>query len=219
MLSRRFRRDLNAQPFYALNDISFTVRHGETVGIIGRNGSGKTTLLRVLSGIIRPTNGRVSVRGQFACLIGLGAGFLPELSGRKNIYLNAAIFGSPPEQVDTIIDEIIAFSSLESFVDSPVKHYSSGMIARLAFSIAIHIVPDMIFLDEVFAVGDAAFQQKCMDKLQTFKSEGRTLLFVSHSAEALTMMCERTIWLHEGRLRMDAQTDEVLKQYAQEFYE
>ena len=149
--------EMEAKPFYALQDVSFSVNKGEAVGIVGRNGSGKTTLLRILSGIARPTSGTVAVHGRFTALIGLGAGFLPDLSGRKNIYLNAAIYGMAPHEVDAIIEDIIDFSEIRDFIDTPIKYYSSGMNARLGFSVAIHILPDIIFLDEVLAVGDAAF--------------------------------------------------------------
>lgn len=203
------------EPFWALKNVSFTVRRGEAVGIIGRNGAGKTTLLRLLSGIMDPSEGRVQVSGRFATLIGLGAGFDGQRTGRENIYLNAAIFGFPPRQVDAFIDDIVAFSELGEFLDRPVKNYSSGMVARLGFSIAVHIFPDIIFLDEILSVGDLAFQQKCMDKMLQFKEQGCTFMFVSHDPGAVQMLCERSLWLHHGELMLDGPTHEVTRSYEQ----
>lgn len=203
--------------FWALKNVSFSVKRGEGLAIIGRNGAGKTTLLRLISGIIAPTEGEITVTGRFTSLIGLGAGFDPQRTGRENIYLNAAIFGFRPRQVDEIIDEIIEFSELEGFLDQPVKYYSSGMMARLGFSTAIHILPDMVFLDEVLSVGDAAFSQKCIRKMLEFKANKCTFLFVSHSAGAVKMLCERAIWLHKGEVLMDGPTDEVLDAYNNKF--
>lgn len=215
LIRRLLRRTstMHAEKFYALHDVSFTIHRGESVGIVGRNGSGKTTLLRVISGVVQPTSGRVTVRGSFAALLGLAAGFLPELSGRKNVYLNAAIYGVPPRQIDDIIDDIIDFAEIRPFIDTPVKRYSSGMLARLGFSIAIHIVPDIVLLDEVLAVGDAAFQEKCQRRMHEIRDQGRTLLFVSHSAYEVTEMCERAIWLHDGRLMADGPSAQVVAQY------
>lgn len=207
------RDDLQDKQFYALEDVSFTVNRGESVGIVGRNGSGKTTLLRLLAGIARPTSGTAQVMGRFTALIGLGAGFLPDLSGRKNIYLNAALYGIPPAAVEPILEDIIDFSEIRPFIDSPIKHYSSGMSARLAFSVAVHILPDIIFLDEVLAVGDAAFQDKCVERIHQMRSEGRTILFVSHAAAAVQSLCPRTIWLHYGKLIMDGPSADVLARY------
>ncbi|GAC1400369.1 MAG: hypothetical protein NVSMB52_13960 [Chloroflexota bacterium] len=200
-------------PFWALRDISFTVNPGESVALVGRNGSGKTTLLRILSGITRPTEGKSEVRGRFATLLGLAAGFNMELTGRENIYINAAIQGFPPKQVESFIDEIIDFAEIEGYLDAPVKHYSSGMITRLGFSIAAHIFPEVIFIDEVLAVGDAGFQIKCIDRIRRMKAEGRTLLFVLHASTIVRELCERSIWLHRGELKMDGPTDAVLNAY------
>lgn len=201
------------EPFWALKNVNFTVERGEAVGIVGRNGAGKTTLLRLLSGIMDPSEGKVEVNGRFATLIGLGAGFDGQRTGRENIYLNAAIFGFPPKQVEAFIDDIVAFSELGEFLDRPVKNYSSGMVARLGFSIAVHILPDIIFLDEILSVGDLAFQAKCMGKMLEFREQGCTFLFVSHSPEAVKSLCERSIWLHHGELMMDGPTDEVIRAY------
>ncbi len=205
--------DAGEAAFWALRDVSFTIRAGEAVALVGRNGSGKTTLLRLLCGISRPTEGQASVHGRFAALLALGAGFNFERTGRENIYLNAAIHGMSPRQVDGIIGEIIAFAEIGPFIDAPVKRYSSGMITRLGFSVAVHILPDIIFVDEVLAVGDAAFQEKCMERIYAMKAEGRTLVFVSHAAETVRLLCERAIWLHGGELRMDGPTDQVLEGY------
>ncbi len=204
-------------PFYALQKVSFNIHAGESVALMGRNGSGKTTLLRVMTRIMRPTTGHVTVQGRFTALIGLGAGFIPTMSGRENIYLNAAIHGVPPKETDKIIDDIIAFADIGKFIDSPVKDYSSGMNSRLGFSVAVHILPEIIFLDEVLAVGDMAFQQKCIQRILKMKSEGKTIVFVSHAPEAVRLVCERAIWLDEGRLVMDAPVEEVLTAYQQKY--
>lgn len=200
-------------PFWALRDVNFTIRQGESVALVGRNGSGKSTLFRVLCGITTPTEGAASVHGRFATLIALGAGFNPERTGRQNIYLNAAIQGCNPKEVRERVEDIIAFSELGEFVDVPVKRYSSGMNARLGFSIAVHIFPETIFIDEVLSVGDAAFQEKCIKRILAMKAEGRTIMFVSHSAESVRMLCERAIWLHQGVLQADGPTDQVLDAY------
>lgn len=201
------------QSFWALRDISFTVRAGESVALVGRNGSGKTTLLRVLCGITYPSEGDAAVHGRFAALLALGAGFNFERTGRENIYLNAAIQGVGPRQVADSVAEIIAFAELGDFIDVPVKRYSSGMITRLGFSVAAHILPDIIFIDEVLAVGDAAFQEKCIERILAMKAEGRTLVFVSHAPGLVRQLCERAIWLHGGELRLDGPTDQVLAGY------
>jgi ABC-type polysaccharide/polyol phosphate transport system ATPase subunit len=203
----------SSEIFWALRDISFTVQAGEAVALVGRNGSGKTTLLRVLSGITHAAEGEVQVTKRFATLISLGAGFNLERTGRQNIFLNAAIQGVPPKQVENLVDDIIGFSELGEFIDVPVKRYSSGMITRLGFSIAVHIFPDIIFIDEVLAVGDAGFQEKCLERILAMRAEGRTLIFVSHEPGTVRKVCDRAIWLHHGHLRMDAPTDMVLTQY------
>lgn len=215
LLLRALRRDEPPveEPFWALRDVSFTIRAGESVAILGRNGAGKTTLFRVLCGITHATRGRAHVNGRFATMIALGAGFNVERTGRENIFLNAAIQGVPPQQVRAILPDIIAFSELGEFIDAPVKRYSSGMYARLAFSIAVHILPDIVFLDEILAVGDAPFQKKCIDRIREMRNEGRTLLFVSHAAETMRSLCERAIWLEHGEVRMDGPIDEVLREY------
>ncbi|MGH2447357.1 MAG: ABC transporter ATP-binding protein [Chloroflexota bacterium] len=202
-----------AEPFWALKDVTFSIKAGESVAIVGRNGSGKTTLLRVLCQVTAPTRGYSSVRGRFATLIGLGAGFNLERTGRENIFLNAAIQGTSPREIEPRLNDIIEFSELGEFIETPVKRYSNGMITRLGFSIAAHILPDIIFVDEVLAVGDAAFQQKCMERIYELKAEGRTLMFVSHAADTVKKLCERAIWLHQGVLKADGPSDMVLAQY------
>ncbi len=201
------------QQFWALQGVNLSIYAGESVAVIGRNGAGKSTLFRILSGITTPTTGHVAVCGRFATLIALGAGFNPERTGRENIYLNAAIQGFSPRQIAPFLDEIIAFSELGRFIDLPVKRYSSGMTARLGFSVAVHILPDIMFIDEVLSVGDAAFQEKCMKRIAAMKAQGRTLVFVSHSADTVRNLCERAIWLHKGRLMLDGPVDMVLEHY------
>lgn len=204
-----------SEPFWALRNVNFSVTKGEVVGVIGRNGSGKTTLLRILSGITEPTEGIAEVNGRFATLIGVSAAFDFERTGLENIYFNAAIYGVPPKDTDAILDDIIAFSELREFLDTPIKRYSSGMVARLGFSIAIHILPEIIFIDEVLAVGDAAFQEKCIAKVMELKQRKCTILFVSHDASAILSLCDRCIWLHQGHLMLDGATAEVLERYDQ----
>lgn len=203
-----------SQAFWPLKDISFTLNKGDTLGIVGHNGAGKTTLLRLLSGIIEPTEGTITVNGRFATLIGLGAGFDYERSGRENIYLNAAIQGVQPDEIEQRVDDIIAFSELGEFIDVRVKLYSSGMIARLGFSVAVHILPDVVFLDEVLSVGDTAFQEKSSERILELRERNTTLVFVSHSMASIQKMCTRTIWLDHGRIKMDGPTEEVIQAYA-----
>lgn len=204
-----------APPFYALQDVTFSVHKGEAVGIVGRNGAGKTTLLRVLAGVTKPTTGTVQVNGRFATLIGLNAGFNYDMSGRKNIYLNAAIFGTHPRETAALEQQIVDFADIGDFIDLPVKVYSSGMQARLGFSIAIHIMPEIIFLDEVLAVGDQAFVQKCTERILRFKAENRTLVVVSHALSWIEKLCQRVIWLEKGVVRMDGPLKEVIECYQQ----
>ncbi|MEO0564319.1 MAG: ABC transporter ATP-binding protein [Chloroflexota bacterium] len=198
--------------FTALKGISFEVRRGEAVGVVGRNGSGKTTLIRLLANIMSPTTGEVHVNGRFAALIGLGAGFIDEMTGWENVYLNAAIFGMRPETTDTIIEEIVNFAGMWKFIDQPIRVYSTGMRARLAFSVAVHILPDIIFIDEALAVGDLAFRQKCNRRIGDLLSEGRTFIIVSHG-DNLQKLCERGLWLHEGHLQIDDKMETVMREY------
>ncbi|MBZ0302107.1 MAG: ABC transporter ATP-binding protein [Anaerolineae bacterium] len=205
--------ELPNNSFPALTEVSFEVQRGEAVAIVGRNGAGKTTLLKLLSGITRPTSGTIRIQGRYAALIGLGAGFIDELTGRQNIYLNAAIQGARRAQIQAALDDIVHFAELETFIDLPMKQYSSGMYARLGFSIAIHLVPEIIFLDEVLAVGDAAFQEKCYDRILRLKADRRTIVFVSHDSQAVRRLCDRCLWLEGGRLHLDGPTEEVLAAY------
>ena len=198
---------------YALKDINLSIQAGETVGIVGINGAGKTTLLRLLSGVTKPTQGVVRVEGRFATLIGLNAGFNPDMSGRKNIYLNAAIFGMSIHQTRQLEENIIRFADIGDFIDLPTKIYSSGMIARLGFSIAVHILPEIIFIDEILAVGDAAFAEKCAYRLLELKAEGRTIVTVSHSLTSLRALTERCLWLNKGMLVLDGPTEAVIAAY------
>lgn len=214
MLGRYARKDAQ-EPFYALRDVSFTVKRGEAVGIVGPNGAGKTTLLRLLSGITKPTMGKVEVIGKFATLIGVSAGFNYDMPGRKNIYLNAAFFGWDPAQIQEIEQQIIEFADIGEFIDAPVKVYSSGMIARLGFSIAIHLLPDIIFLDEILSVGDPGFAAKCQQRIHALWDEKRTIVLVSHSPASVRELCHRTIWMKRGQLIMDGETDAVLDAYSE----
>jgi len=202
-----------ATEVHALDDVSFSVEPGEAVGLIGRNGSGKTTLLRLLAGIIKPTSGSVEVGGRVASLLELGAGFQPEFTGRENVYLNGSIFGLKRSYIREQMDEIVAFAELERFIDLPVRTYSSGMYMRLGFSVAAHLSADVLLLDEVFAVGDEAFQQKCFRKVFEFKQRGGTIVFVSHDATAVERLCERAILLVHGRVELDGSTHEAVTRY------
>ena len=198
---------------WALRDISFSVEPGSAVGLVGRNGSGKTTLLRLLSGIVKPTSGRVAVGGRVGSLLELGAGFHPDLTGRENVYLNGSIHGLRRSAIREKLDEIVAFAGLEDFIDLPVRTYSSGMYMRLGFAIASHIEADVLLLDEVFAVGDEAFQRKCFGKIFEFKQRGGTIVFVSHDASAVERLCDRAVLLSDGRVAFDGPTHEAVVAY------
>lgn len=202
------------EEFWALRDVSFQVRGGERVGIVGGNGAGKSTLLGIISGVIGPTAGRVEQRGRIGALLGLGTGLHPDLTGRENIHLEASLLGFRRADVIREFDSIVEFAGLEKFIDESVRTYSSGMIARLAFSVAIHVDPDILILDEVLSVGDQVFQRKCQAKIAELADGEKTILFVSHQQEAVRALCPRTIWLHEGRLEMDGPTSEVLRAYS-----
>ncbi len=198
---------------WALRDVSFEVRQGEVLGIVGNNGAGKSTLLKVLSRITCPTTGRASVQGRMGSLLEVGTGFHPELTGRDNIFLNGAILGMERSYIASRFDEIVDFAEVERFLDTPVKHYSSGMYLRLAFAVAAHLPAEILVVDEVLAVGDAGFQKKCLAKMSEVASEGRTILFVSHNLNAIQRMCPRSVLLQGGRLMADASTSDVLRQY------
>jgi len=198
---------------WALRDVSFAAEPGSAVGLVGRNGSGKTTLLRLLSGIVKPTSGRVAVGGRVGALLELGAGFHPDLTGRENVYLNGSIHGLRRDDIHERFDEIVAFAGLEDFIDLPVRTYSSGMYMRLGFAIASHIEADVLLLDEVFAVGDEAFQRKCFGKIFEFKQRGGTIVFVSHDASAVERLCDRAVLLSGGTVAFDGPTHEAVVAY------
>jgi lipopolysaccharide transport system ATP-binding protein len=198
---------------WALRDVCFEVNHGEVLGIVGNNGAGKSTLLKVLSRITTPTTGHAWVRGRMGSLLEVGTGFHPELTGRDNIFLNGAILGMERSYIASRFDEIVAFAEVERFLDTPVKHYSSGMYLRLAFAVAAHLPSEILVIDEVLAVGDAGFQKKCLAKMSEVASEGRTILFVSHNLNAIQRMCPRSILFQGGRLVADGSTSDVLRQY------
>jgi lipopolysaccharide transport system ATP-binding protein len=198
---------------WALKEVSFEVRQGEVVGIIGRNGAGKSTLLKILSRITIPTEGRAIFRGRIGSLLEVGTGFHPELTGRENVYLNGAILGMRKAEIDRKFDEIVAFSEIDQFIDTPVKHYSSGMYVRLAFAVAAHLEPEILLVDEVLAVGDAAFQKKCLGKMGDVAQGGRTVLFVSHNMAAVQQLCPRTIVLADGRVFLDDATGAAIPRY------
>jgi lipopolysaccharide transport system ATP-binding protein len=189
-------RPAKDERFWALRDVSFDVAEGDTVGLIGRNGAGKSTLLKVISRITDPTEGFVKLRGRMASLLEVGTGFHPELTGRENIYLNGAILGMKRNEIARKFDEIVSFAEVGPFLDTPVKRYSSGMYVRLAFSVAAHLEPEILLVDEVLAVGDAEFQQRCLGRMEDFSGAGRTVLFVSHNMQTINQLCERAIWLH-----------------------
>jgi ABC-type polysaccharide/polyol phosphate transport system ATPase subunit len=209
------RRRSRPSEVVALRDVSFQVEPGSSVGLVGRNGSGKTTLLRLISGIIKPTSGRVEVGGRVGSLLELGAGFHPDLTGRENVFLNGSIHGLKRAYVREKLDEIVAFAGLEEFIDLPVRTYSSGMYMRLGFAIAAHIDADLLLLDEVFAVGDEQFQRKCFGKIFEFKHQGGTIVFVSHDASAVERLCDRAILLREGGVEFDGPTHDAIVRYRQ----
>jgi lipopolysaccharide transport system ATP-binding protein len=200
---------------WALKDVSFEVRQGEVVGLIGRNGAGKSTLLKILSRVTEPTEGRAQICGKVGSLLEVGVGFHPELSGRENIYLNGAIMGMKRVEIDRKFDAIVAFAEIDKFIDTPVKHYSSGMYLRLAFAVAAHLEPEILLVDEVLAVGDAAFQKKCMGKMEEVAGEGRTVLFVSHNMAAVQALCQRGILLHNGTIYTDTTASAAIGTYLQ----
>jgi len=203
----------NSQHIWALRDVSFEVKQGEVLGIIGRNGAGKSTLLKILSRVTAPTAGEVRVKGRIASLLEVGTGFHPELTGRENIFLNGAILGMTKAEIRAKFDEIVAFSEVEKFIDTPVKRYSSGMTVRLAFAVAAHLQPEILVVDEVLAVGDAAFQKRCLGKMQKVANEGRTVLFVSHNMIAVQTLCQRGLLLSRGAISLDSTCAGVISRY------
>ncbi|MGB9714855.1 MAG: ABC transporter ATP-binding protein [Thermodesulfovibrionales bacterium] len=201
------------ETIWALKDVSFEVKQGEVVGIIGRNGAGKSTLLKILSRITEPTKGYAEIHGRVGSLLEVGTGFHHELTGRENIYLNGAILGMKKAEIDKKFDEIVAFAEVEKFIDTPVKHYSSGMYLRLAFAVAAHLEPEILLVDEVLAVGDAEFQKKCIKKMGRVSKEGRTVLFVSHNMLSITQLCTKAFWLENGQIKINGVTNEVVASY------
>jgi len=199
--------------FFALDDVSFEIEHGESVGLIGRNGAGKSTLLKILSRITRPSTGRVTLYDYVNSLLEVGTGFNVELSGRENIYLSGSFLGMKMSEIRRKFDEIVAFSEVEQFIDTPVKYYSSGMYVRLAFSVAAHLTPEILLLDEVLAVGDSGFQHKSRDKMLQLVRSGATIIFVSHNDAAVREICQRAIWLDKGKIRMDGNAADVVREY------
>jgi ABC-type polysaccharide/polyol phosphate transport system ATPase subunit len=210
----RHRPATHREIFYALKDISFLVEHGECMAIVGGNGAGKSTLLSLVTGLCKPNAGRVTVNGRVAALLELGSGFHPDLTGAENILLNASLLGLSRKRAEACFDEIVEFSGVGDFIEDPIRTYSSGMTMRLAFSVAVHVEPDILIIDEVLAVGDQAFQTKCFERIARFKEEGRTLLFVSHSPQLVRQFCDRTLWLDNGQAVLVGTPDEVLNAYA-----
>jgi len=217
LVKRAVRRDreraLAPQEFWVLNDICLDVRKGETVGVIGHNGAGKSTMLKHLSGIMEPTRGRIEVNGRLSALIEVGAGFHPDLTGRENVYLNGVILGMTRSEIRRKFDEIVEFAGIADFIDTPVKRYSSGMFARLGFSVAAHLEPDILIIDEVLSVGDFAFQRKGLEKMRAVARSGATVIFVSHNLQAVAEFCKRAILLDHGRVIADGPTDMVVRRY------
>jgi lipopolysaccharide transport system ATP-binding protein len=212
-LFRSSKESEEASTFWALEDVSFDIHHGEVLGLIGSNGAGKSTLLKILSRITEPTTGEISMQGRVGSLLEVGTGFHPELTGRENIFLNGAILGMHRQEIERKFDAIVAFSEVERFLDTPVRHYSSGMYMRLAFAVAAHLEPEILIVDEVLAVGDAAFQKKCLGKMGDVASQGRTIIFVSHNMGAINRLCRTAIWLDKGRIVRQGDTGDVVARY------
>ena len=208
---REKREERSVEDFWALKDVSFSIKPGESVGIVGPNGSGKSTTLKILAGVTQQTSGRATVNGKLGALIEVGAGFHAELSGRENVYLNGSILGMKKAEIQKKFDAIVAFAEVEKFIDTPVKHYSSGMYVRLGFAIAVHNEPEILLVDEVLAVGDLSFQRKCFDKMQELKASGRTFILISHSMPQIASLCERAIMLKNGRLVADGLPADVAR--------
>ncbi|SRR5579871_821157 len=203
----------DTERIWALKDVSFEIRQGEVIGVIGRNGAGKSTLLKLLSQITEPTEGFAAIHGRVGSLLEVGTGFHPELTGRENVYLNGAILGMRRNEIKSKFSDIVEFSGVEKFLDTPVKRYSSGMQVRLAFAVAAHLEPEILLVDEVLAVGDAAFQRKCLGKMESVATEGRTVFLVSHNMEAITNLCTRAIWIDDGRVRADGDPNDLVRDY------
>jgi ABC-type polysaccharide/polyol phosphate transport system ATPase subunit len=213
LFSRTRTEDNEEAVLLAMNDVSIEIWPGETVGLVGRNGSGKSTLLKLAAGIIRPSTGRVEIRGRLSALLELGAGFHPDLTGKENIALNASILGLNNSDINDAYDDIVTFSELGDLINMPVKHYSSGMYMRLAFSVAIHVQPDILLIDEILAVGDQSFQDKCIYRLHQLRDEGTTIIFVSHNLETVRSLCSRILWISHGKVLEDGPTEAIASQY------
>lgn len=211
--SSRFHDELRKDEFWAVRDVSFAVEQGEALGLIGHNGAGKTTLLRMLNGLIKPDAGRIEIRGRMQALIALGAGFNPVLTGRENVYVNASVLGIPKAEIDRRFDEIVDFSGLNEFIDMPVQSYSSGMVVRLGFSVAAHLEPDILLVDEVLAVGDVAFRTKCQVRIQELKKVGVAIVFISHNLHAVSHVCSRAIALEKGQVLYDGEVEPAIDIY------
>ena len=204
---------IHAEEFWALREVSVDVTEGRTLGLLGPNGAGKTTLLKIVAGILRPSEGRVVTRGRIASLLALGAGFHAELTGRENVYLNASILGLSRQRIDLLFDDIVAFAELEDFMDTQVKFYSSGMYVRLGFAIAVHVDPAILLVDEVLAVGDIGFQRKCLDKVEAFQQEGRTIVFVTHAPDLVLRVCDEAIMLEHGQINARGEPEDVVREF------
>jgi ABC-2 type transport system ATP-binding protein len=207
----------HAEEFWALKNVSFELEAGKTLGLIGHNGSGKSTLLKVIGGILTPNTGFVERRGRLAALLELGSGFHGDLTGRENVYLNASILGLSRKQTEQYFDEIVEFSGIEQFIDTQVKFYSSGMYVRLAFSVAVHVDPEILLIDEVLAVGDEPFQRKCLDKIRAFQRDGRTIVFVTHGLDVVRALCDRAIMLDQGKMKIDGTPTDVLRAFRDQY--
>jgi ABC-type polysaccharide/polyol phosphate transport system ATPase subunit len=207
------RRDADDNTFYALRNVSFEVAKGESVGIVGSNGAGKSTLLSVITGLAHPDEGSVQVNGRIAALLELGSGFHPDLTGRENIRMNASLLGFTKKETEELFDSIVDFSGVGEFIDEPLRTYSSGMVLRLAFSVAVNVDPDVLLVDEILAVGDQSFQARCLDRIRALRHAGKTLLCVSHATSLLTHFCDRAIWLDHGQLVMQGEIHEVIEAY------
>lgn len=212
-----FRRRQSPPPLWAVRDVSFVVQRGQSLGLVGRNGSGKSTVLKLAARILRPSEGIVAVHGRISALLELGAGFHPDLSGRENIYLNGSVLGLSKRELDSRFDSIVAFSELAEFIDMPVKHYSSGMYMRLGFSVAVHVDPDILIVDEILAVGDYAFQTKCLERIRAMQRQGVTIVMVSHQLQTIRNLCTHAIWMDHGQVRAQGAAGSVLEAYLDHF--
>lgn len=206
-------RPIKQEDFWAVENASFEIKKGESIGIIGANGSGKSTLLKLIAGVLTPNKGEIVVNGKISPLIELGAGFHPELTGRENIYLNGTILGLSIKEIDRKFDDIVKFSELADFIDTPVKHYSSGMYMRLGFSIAISVEPDILLVDEILAVGDASFQKKCLEKMKEFHDKGVTVVIISHSADLIKSFCKKALLIHQGKIVGMGSAEKIINKY------